>query len=378
MSLYEKGVQLQDGPLFHSESMHEPLLNQSYSDFGDKGPNLSRMYGSVNYDEIEDDDSYIGRLNKSRNLMGPKRKFQSNLTFKVEELAHRRYRSFVKQRVTWTFIFIIALLIERLFTVRLYEMENDIIYKIQLKLGLNTPDPEGELAAASILSYYQFSVLVFLHVYAALFYMKGPVIALKILVMHFLSIAIICTLQIILQDPRPYWDDPRIAAANCPNSYPFPSFASFSYIFLYSYGSYCLNANKYDDKKKVTRFLRRILFYTLLIALCSYEVISGYLYIYQLVFSIGYVVLFYFVITSFDTSISIIMEKSSLDIQSAKRYTIFWLVVILLMIMFMTIIYRESNIYVDTDWYQNYFTCIQEYHELKAAQDVPYRNLLGA
>jgi len=106
-------------------------------------------------------------------------------------------------------------------------------------------------------------------------------------------------------------------------------------------------------------------------------VLGGITYISQVVVIIAYVAFSYSLAIMFDKGITKMVERSCVDIQAAKRHSIFWFVYLSVMGGACAIIYNAANPYIDITWMQNYIQCMTNQNQLSQLTNVSYYHYLG-
>eukprot|EP00330_Aristerostoma_sp_ATCC50986_P007569 CAMPEP_0114593684 /NCGR_PEP_ID=MMETSP0125-20121206/15271_1 /TAXON_ID=485358 ORGANISM="Aristerostoma sp., Strain ATCC 50986" /NCGR_SAMPLE_ID=MMETSP0125 /ASSEMBLY_ACC=CAM_ASM_000245 /LENGTH=183 /DNA_ID=CAMNT_0001793095 /DNA_START=172 /DNA_END=720 /DNA_ORIENTATION=+ len=165
-------------------------------------------------------------------------------TYTVPQEAFEGYKKLLRRRITWVIFFLGLISIEWLCGDALSYWENSIIDSIQTYFGITELKDDILIHRFSILTYYQFVFLVLTHVFIVFYFYRSPLAACKLQSMTILSSCIICIMQMLYEDPRPYWETDLIVGAGCPNSYSYPSYDFFLYLFVFTYGRYSWDVKK--------------------------------------------------------------------------------------------------------------------------------------
>jgi len=312
---------------------------------------------------------------KARNSPDKNSPSKRRRVFQIDEGAHERYKNMLRKRF-WAVVVLLSLIIlERVFSSSDIDSENDEIIYLQRLFGV-TPNSPFWLAAMSFLGFSQlFDILLVCHFYATIFYMKSPILCIKILVVHINLVAIVPLFQLAYESPRPYWVNPDIVGIECPSSFAYPNSTVFTLLFLILYAGHCWN--NYDRIGEEKKIIFRIIFAIVLVIISLVEILAGFQYFYQLVLSLSYVFVFYFVALSFDKTINHIVEKSTIDVLQAKRYTIFWLLHVIIFAGFATMLYLQSDKYINIEWVQNFYICLAKNGESRIPKDTPDFHVIG-
>jgi len=281
---------------------------------------------------------------------------KSTKTYKIDKESLTRYKRMLQKRVAWSFILIFLVIFQRIFASYFRDTENQIVIKLQNFVGMTYENHKIFTLPVTLLENYQYSMLLLTHYFVIAYYFYNAVVCLKIMYVYLNAAALVSLVQIIFGDPRPYWDHDGIIGAGCSNSYGFPSFTIFSILFLFMYSWHCFGEEDDDeDEPWNARNILKLAIFTLLFGgYCLLKVIAGLEYLSQLLLTVLYVVLFYYLALFFDKAITNVVEKSSIDVQVAKRYSIFWMVYILVFSGFANMIYQTSETFFDINWFSNY------------------------
>lgn len=82
-----------------------------------------------------------------------------------------------------------------------------------------------------------------------------------------------------------------------------------------------------------------------------YKVLAGFIYFYQAILSMFYVALFYYFTVAFDREVNKLIEKSTVDTQEAKRYTIFWFLLVVILEALTAAFSANEHVFHDITWY---------------------------
>ena len=284
-------------------------------------------------------------------------------SYLIDQAALIKYKGILQKRVAWSFILLFVVIIERIFAGYTQDAENDIIAGLQSFFDLAYNKKNGFLANIFIqpvifLEQYLYSFILMTHFFTIVYYYHNAVICLKIMIVQLNAIAIISIFETIFGDPRPYWVDKRIIGAGCDNSYGFPSFTVFCILFLFMYSWHCLKNDPDDEESSWSAMdLIKTGFFSIVFVLyCFSKVLAGYDYISQTALASLYSFLFYQLATFFDKTITDLVEKSTVDVQNAKRNSVFWMIYLLIIAGLSTFIYESSETFLDISWFQNYVT----------------------
>jgi len=347
-----------------SKSLSNPFLRSAPSD------------GSFPHSKMQADESSLD--NSLPSIPHGYSRQKSTKTYKIDKESLTRYKRLLQKRVAWSFILIFLVIFQRIFASYFRGGENDIVIKLQKTFGITYENYRFLLGPILFVENYQYSILLLSHYFVIAYYFYNAVVCLKIMYVYLNAAALVSLVQIMFGDPRPYWDHEEIIGAGCPNSYGFPSFTIFSILFLFIYSWHCFEEDDDEDESwNCKDLLKKAVFFILFGAYCFLKVLAGLEYLSQLILTILYVVLFYYLALFFDKAITNLVEKSSIDIQVAKRYSIFWMVYILVFSGFANMIYQTSETFFDISWFSNYFSCLDKHSNTLVLTDTPYYQLLG-
>jgi len=217
------------------------------------------------------------------------------------------------------------------------------------------------------------------HYFVIVYYFFNAVVCLKIMYVTFNAAVVIVMFEMIFGDPRPYWQDSRIVATSCANSFGFPSFTVFCMIFIFMYSWHCFKEedDEGEDSVSIGDIVKALLFLGFFGVYCFARVAAGIEYMSQVFLTVLYSVLLYYLATFFDKTITNLVEKSSIDVQGAKRYSIFWMVYLLIFSAVATITYSSTDDFLQINWSSNYLNCMEQTNQSAALQNTPYYRLQG-
>lgn len=82
--------------------------------------------------------------------------------------------------------------------------------------------------------------------------------------------------------------------------------------------------------------------------------IAGFDYIVNIFLGILYFIIFYFTLNFMDSYIDNLIQKSTIQERSAKKYVFYWFLYIVLSEAFAIILYSSQDYFVPTLWIKNY------------------------
>ena len=276
--------------------------------------------------------------------------------YQIDQTALTKYKRILQKRVAWSFILLFVLIIERIFAGYTRDEENDLIISLQKSFGITYDSANILLQPIVFLEQYLYFYLMITHFYVIVYYYYNAVVCLKILYVHMNAVALIAILESMFGDPRPYWNSNHIVGVGCENSYGFPSFTVFCILFLFMYSWHCFDEDDDNDEGSWTKsdILKCGVFVVIFGLYCFGKILSGFEYISHILLTILYTTLIFYLATFFDKTVTNLVEKSCIDVQIAKRYTIFWMIYILIFAGIATITYESSETFVDINWFENY------------------------
>lgn len=286
-------------------------------------------------------------------LLGTNRE-EEDSPLAMEEKAEKRYRKILLVRVVGSFFLIFIMILERIFSTYTRQYENSFVDAFQEALGIH----EYKDVPGFFLYLHQFKYvgLLLAHLYFTLFFGTNALIAFKCLLIHFNTLVIVANLEVMIAEPRPFWDSDGIIGAVCDPSYAFPSYSVFALAFFFWYSSHCWDT---EDDEGTTHCCRniKIIIFICLISLYSFScLLMGLNYPSQIILALLYSVMCYFIVIFFEKSINDLVMKSSIQVDSAKKYSIYWLIYLILIATLSAAIYTSSNRYVEISWLKNFVT----------------------
>ena len=265
--------------------------------------------------------------------------------FEIEDKTLRRYKRVLLVRVVGSFLLVFLIILERIFSDYTHRLEQGIVDDVQERFGIHT---YNDIPGMFRLTHeFKYTGLVFTHIYFSLFFGANALITLKCLLTHFNAMVVVSNLEILFGESRPFWDDSGIIGVVCDPSYAFPSFSIFTVTFFLLYASHCWSTD--DDDESTSKWLRAvkwILLTVFMLVYCFSSLIMGLNYPTQILLALLYSVLVYFAANFFDKNINDLVMKSSIQIDSAKRLSIYWLVYLILLAGASATIYTSADIYL--------------------------------
>jgi len=275
--------------------------------------------------------------------------------YQIDQEALKKYKTILQKRVAWSFILIFFVIIERIFAGYFRDEENRLVIALQNSLSISYDHFNWVLLPVMFLENYLVFLLLITHYFVIIYYYYNALTCLKIMYVFFGSVSFISLFEIIFGDPRPYWDSAEIVGGACTNSYGFPSFTLFCVLFLFMYSWYCFSEDD-DDEEGWTKtdIFKCVVFVILYAGYCFLKLLAGLDYISQIALTVLYACLFYYLAIFFDKTITNLVEKSSIDVRMAKRYTIFWMTFTLIFAAVATMVYETSETFIKIKWFSNY------------------------
>jgi len=195
----------------------------------------------------------------------------------------------------------------------------------------------------------------------------------------FNAAVVIVMFEMMFGDPRPYWQDSRIVSIGCSSSFGFPSFSVFCLIFLFMYTWHAFEEEEEDERSvSIGDIIKAVLFLGAFGVYCFARVAAGVEYMSQELMTVLYSVLVFYIATFLDKTITNLVEKTSIDVQSAKRNTIFWMVYLLIVMATAFVTYSATNDFLDINWSSNYINCMAQTNQTTLLQETPYYRLQGS
>lgn len=198
---------------------------------------------SYDYIETNEDEEEL-RVNETSPYSSPTKKEtvkKPEYKISVDEQAMDRYSLVLKKRVLWTFILLLLMLMERIFSKYFRDYENKFIEELQIYFDIRpNSNTRWYLGPITFLEDTRNFALVVSHFYVSIYFLEGTITALKIMIVHLNALAFISIFEIVFGDPRPYWTFDGVVAIDCPNSFSFPSYSAFALLFLFIYGLYAI------------------------------------------------------------------------------------------------------------------------------------------
>jgi len=300
------------------------------------------------------------------------------VSYTVDTDTHRNYRSIMRKQVIFAFIVFFMILLERIFAPNLRSYENGLIYSLQTMLEINYTSSKWYLQPFLFFAGGLNFLLLLAHFFIIIYYLVNPVTCLKIMHVSLNLLVITSVIEILLEEPRPFWDDARIVGSTCKSSYSFPSMDQFGTFFIFIYSRYCLSSHDDDHQTHFgAKFITNILAVLLCAALFIPQILAGLAYPSHLLALAMFCSVAYALVVFFDKDLTKLIEKSSIDFQSAKRYTIFWLIYILGIGALSIFFYHGANFTPKIQWIENYITCLSATGELAEMTKVPSHQLVG-
>lgn len=279
----------------------------------------------------------------------------------IEQKALKRYKKILLNRVVGSFLLVFLIFLERIFSSYTRSLEDKAVDTLQESFGLS--EYRDIPFFFNVLHRFKYMEIVLAHIYFTLFFGANALIALKCLLVHYNTLVLVANLEIVFGEPRPFWASADIIGAVCDPSYAFPSYSVFALIFFILYASHCwsTDTDDDDDNDNVPAWCKNLkyLLYILLIALyCFSCTVMGLSYPSQILLALLYSVLVYFIVNFFDKSINDLVMRSSLQIDSAKRLSIYWLIYFVLMAAVSGTIYTSAEMYPDVRWMTNFVSVV--------------------
>lgn len=296
------------------------------------------------------------------------------ITYKIEHQAVEDYKKTIRLRIFAVIAIVFLLLFGKIFANLGTQEETDWIVQFQELVGVDT-QPSWYAKLFSYIGYSQnFDILLVSHFYVSFFFLYKPVFCVKVIVVHITSTSIVPLLQILFANPRPFWVSSDIYSIDCPNAYPYPSLTAFTLPYLFLYAGYVITDEE-DNPKYQRIFIGITVVIYLYITLT--ETYAGFLYLYQILLSLFYTILYYYVTLIYDKTIDKIVERSTVDIREAKRYTINWLIFVIIFAFICICVYSSADQYLNPEWIENFYQCLINNDLLSEIDGVPSNHVLG-
>ena len=279
-------------------------------------------------------------------------------SLRINPNKHEEFKTLLRRNVLYAFLLIIFVVLERIFSSNLHGGEDDMIIWLQQAFGVGYNSFPPYLSPFLLLeSHLKFSLLL-AHAFVILYYLMSPVVCLKIMHVTLNALLIFAILETLFGEPRPFWMNADINGVTCQGSYGFPSFSLFGTTFLIIYTIYCFKHQYVGREDLQFSLIQKILIYTALFLLVNAiiltKVLTGSIFFTQALVTLGYVVATYAMVVLFNKSLTSLIEKSSMNVQAAKRYTIFWLLYLITVGAISAFIYNWADDYIDITYAENF------------------------
>lgn len=280
-------------------------------------------------------------------------------SMKMDDRSLRKYKRVLFLRVAGSFLLVFVIILERIFSEYTKSYEDRLITSLQSFFNISqTSEGRDALSWLRFFHTFKYSNLVFLHCYLFLYYWKNPVIALKVMLVHYNFLALIANLEILFAEPRPYWMKNDIVGVCCEDSYAFPSYSMFSFVFLIIYSESCLNRDDDDDEddeeeekeNPIWKKIKWSIFGVFILAFGFFAMVMGLSYMTQILLAVLYSLLIYFIVKFFERSFNNLTMNSSFIIPKAKRYSISWFIYVVIIAALSTVVYLSADTFLDIDW----------------------------
>jgi len=282
-------------------------------------------------------------------------KLKKMMSYTIDTDTHKNYKSIMRKQVIFAFVVFFMILLERVFAPNLRSYENILIYNLQTMFGITYDAYKWYLQPFLFFAGGLNFLLLLAHFFIIIYYLVNPVTCLKIMHVSLNLLVFTSIIEILLEEPRPFWDDARIVGSTCKGSYAFPSMDQFGTFFIFIYSKHCLTENDDDHHNHpTTRILTNVFAVVLCAALFIPQVLGGLAYPSHILALVMFCVVAYALVIFFDKDLTKLIEKSSIDFQAAKRYTIFWLLYILCIGGLSVFFYNGANFYPKIQWIENY------------------------
>jgi len=324
---------MEDSPMY--KRLEEPLMERQ------SGPNVSSSFMTIPELASPTTKKQLRALNKA---------------YGINSAAFERYKRVLRKRVIWSFIVMFVVLMERIFASYMREDENALVVWLQKFAGITYEHGIDAWYFKPIIFLEDAQQLMLLvgHFFIFVYYLESAITSLKIMYIHLNALALVTLSQMLFGDPRPFWDDERIAAVACPNSFTFPSYSAFCILFLFLYSLHCIYVDEAEEDWTPGELIAIYLFIGVFAVFSFLKVLGGLDYLSQMFLASFYAILIYYPCVFFDKTITVLIEKSSINVASAKRYSIYWLVYLLMLGGASAMVFGISNDYLEINWYKNY------------------------
>lgn len=297
---------------------------------------------------------------------------------RLDELISRRSKRLLIKRVVGSFILVFLIIFERVISDYTRSFEVNLIGELQTIFGVGSyTESHAHLKWISIFHKFEYFHLVVLHIYLMICYLKNPIIAMKIMIVHYNLLLFVANFDIFFEEPRPFWVSDSIFGVVCEPSYSFPSYSVFCLTFMMIYGNYCFervrrtdefepesSASSSSSSSSTSSFFftrwkhwntaKRIIYFIVLAGFSFFSMVTGLSYLSQIILAILYTILAFYLAIFFDKTVNFLVMKSSFMVEKAKKYSIFWTVYTLIMGMVSSCVYDSAERFLSTTWVANF------------------------
>ncbi|KAL4473797.1 hypothetical protein ABPG74_022661 [Tetrahymena malaccensis] len=307
------------------------------------------------------------------------------------------YKKKLLRTVIGISVVILLIIIERIFYEVFLDNEVTLLHNIQNGLGLieeTTVQQEngGEISfwkfkahwfwdMFGYLDLFKYNFLILTAFIGVMFVSIDSLIAVKVGYMGIYSNYLISCLEMVYGGPRPFWQSDTIGSPVCLNTYSHPSRSAFILYFLIFYTVFCFRRRvinrdmdeqtKISVKYKIFEIVLSIL--VLLLVLIKY--LMGSDFIINILLAVMYFLIYYYSLKFMDSYIDSLIQKSTIQERSAKKYVFYWFLYLVLSETFATILYSSQDYYAPTEWIKNFIQCSYANGTLNG--DLPYDEILG-
>ena len=328
---------------YDDNNKSEALISRKNKENVETDKYINAFDTSLNTDLHKDAPSMI---NKTNSAIAP-----------MDIEVNNRFKNELRVKIIWIFILVFFIFFERLFTSKVRQAENNVIPSVQKWFGI---PKDGFGWFTSTILYLQddkYFFLLLAHVYVVFYYYLNPIVGLKIMHVTMNVLVIISIITMLLDEPRPYWDNKDIIAYDCQSSFGFPVTNVFGTTFLVLYSVFCIQkyqddiGNPIDDSKKL--IARAILGIGIMILiLCKY--LGGHEYLSHSLVTVSYAIIVFNLAVYFDEELTNIIENSFLDVQVGRRSLFYWFIYVSVLASICVVVYGNSTRTLQVEWIQNY------------------------
>eukprot|EP01017_Pseudomicrothorax_dubius_P040544 TRINITY_DN6357_c0_g1_i1.p1 TRINITY_DN6357_c0_g1~~TRINITY_DN6357_c0_g1_i1.p1 ORF type:complete len:432 (+),score=105.25 TRINITY_DN6357_c0_g1_i1:146-1441(+) len=281
----------------------------------------------------------------------------------IEEEYQKRYQRSILLKVFVLFFILLFIILERIFDDYIQSIELDWILSLQKALEFKAKG-SSLMRIFAYVTPYKYSFILITHFYFTLFFGYDAIFALKLLYMHMIGAYVVVILELLYQDPRPFWVDENVVTSVCSNTFAEPAFSVFNILFIVYYYDHIWRTVNEDMERPWWYYVVHALFALLMIGFGFSLFLNGQNFINQMLTSVFFFILFYFVLRALDEKIDQLIMKSTVQVEQSKAYVFYWLLGILLAVVVGSIIYEASDTFVDISWIINYVNCKKDIESL--------------